>query len=294
MSEASVPEVTLERLRLPDGRALAWSEFGARGGRPVLYFHGFPGSRLEAGAVARGAERAGVRLISVDRPGFGGSEYQRGRRLLDWPTDVSALADHLGLERFALAGASAGAPYALACAHALPERTSAVGLACPLAPPRVRGLRRGMFRPNRVGLAAAAIGPWFVWPTLALLSRRMLRDAEGAIARLARALPAPDRELLERPELRALFAEVTREAFRGGARGPAREVLVMNQGWGFELSSVTQPVQLWHGERDGVLPVAMGRWLANALPRCEARFFPDEGHYSLVLEHAREFLAGLV
>jgi pimeloyl-ACP methyl ester carboxylesterase len=104
------------RIQLPDGRLLGYAESGAPAGRAVLYFHGHPGARLEAGFLADPATRANVRLIGVDRPGMGLSTYQPGRRLLDWPADIAALADALAIERFAVVGLSGGGPYALACA----------------------------------------------------------------------------------------------------------------------------------------------------------------------------------
>ena len=107
-------------LRLADGRRLGFAEYGASGGQPLLFFHGTPGARLVAGFAHQSALRLNVRLIAPERPGFGRSDFQAGRRILEWPDDVAALADALGLERFAVAGVSGGAPYALACAWRLP------------------------------------------------------------------------------------------------------------------------------------------------------------------------------
>src|SRR6266536_1812907 len=105
--------------------SLAYTHYGDPNGQPVMYFHGWPGSRLEAELVSGEARTAGALVIAVDRPGMGGSDFQRGRRLLDWADDVVALADALQLERFAVLGVSGGGPYALACAHAIPQRVSA-------------------------------------------------------------------------------------------------------------------------------------------------------------------------
>ena len=100
-------------IRLPDGRTLGYSEYGSPTGNTLFYFGS---SRLEACLLARAAANAGVRVIGTDRPGMGLSQFQPGRRLLDWPADVVALADHLGIARFAVVGVSAGGPHALACA----------------------------------------------------------------------------------------------------------------------------------------------------------------------------------
>ena len=152
--ESSAAE-TEHRLRLADGRTLACLEFGDPAGPPVLYFHGYPGSRLEARVAADAARRLGLRLLAVDRPGFGQSTFQAGRTVGGWAADVAALADHLALERFSLVGVSGGAPYALACAAQLSHRLARVALVCPLGPLDVANGREGMLAQDRVMLALA-------------------------------------------------------------------------------------------------------------------------------------------
>jgi pimeloyl-ACP methyl ester carboxylesterase len=118
-------------IAMRDGRNLAYLEVGSAVGSPVFHFHGHGSSRLEALGLADAAEKAGVRLIAFDRPGIGLSDPKLGDRLLDWPLDIAEAADHLGIQRFAVKGMSAGGPYALACAHVLPDRVKS-GVARPL------------------------------------------------------------------------------------------------------------------------------------------------------------------
>src|SRR5437868_4337089 len=108
--------------RLRDGRALGYAEYGDPGGTPVFFFHGSPGSRLQRHPDPSITSSFGARIITVDRPGYGRSDFQPGRRLLDWPADAAQLADALSIERFAAIGLSGGGPYLLACAYAMPER----------------------------------------------------------------------------------------------------------------------------------------------------------------------------
>jgi pimeloyl-ACP methyl ester carboxylesterase len=103
-------------LRLGDGRRLGYAERGDPGGRPLLYFHGWPGARVEARLADEPAKAAGVRLVALDRPGMGFSDFQRGRTFVDWSADVVEVADALQLDRFAVLGISGGGPYAAACA----------------------------------------------------------------------------------------------------------------------------------------------------------------------------------
>ena len=111
-------------MTLPDGRTLAYTEIGAPGGPVALYFHGAPGSRLELVALDEAFAAVGVRVVTPDRPGYGGSTPRRGRTTADWADDVAALADHLGVERFAVMGLSSGGPYAVACASLLGDRVT--------------------------------------------------------------------------------------------------------------------------------------------------------------------------
>ena len=125
----------IESIRLPDGRRLAYSEYGDPQGRPLFFFHGGNDSRLVGEIIDRSAFDQGMRIIAPDRPGYGGSDFQPGRSLLNWATDLAVLADALSIERFALAGHSGGGPHALAVAYALPERCIAVALIASAGPP---------------------------------------------------------------------------------------------------------------------------------------------------------------
>src|SRR5262245_47793170 len=121
------PSAPHAQLTLPDGRVLAYQSFGvspdaasAKAPTTIFYFHGFPASRLEGALWHDVALRLHVRLVAPDRPGMGLSAFQPARRILDWPGDVLALADHLDVQRFGVIGASGGGPYVLACARVLP------------------------------------------------------------------------------------------------------------------------------------------------------------------------------
>lgn len=280
----------MDEIQLPDGRTLGYAEYGDVGGRAVFYFHGFPGSRLEAALLGPAAAARGVRIIAVERPGFGRSTFQPRRRLLDWPADVGRLADALGLARFSVLGLSGGGPYALACARALAHRLDEVDVVCGLGPARAWGTMTGMIWHNRWGLRAVRRAPWLARPVFALLAPAFRRSPEFFVTRLAARAAAPDRVFFGSPERRAVFAETFREAFRQGPRGPAREAVIFGGPWGFRLEEVAAEVRLWHGEADSVVPAEMGRRVAAALPHCRASFHAGEGHFSLVVNRVDEFL----
>jgi pimeloyl-ACP methyl ester carboxylesterase len=129
MTTATNALPAVKRVGLPDGRRLAYRQYGPPAGAPVLYLPGTPSCTTEWRMWPHGiADDLDLRVIAVDRPGLGGSDPQRHRRITDWPADVEALADALGLSRFAILGYSGGVPYALACAEALPERVTKAAL----------------------------------------------------------------------------------------------------------------------------------------------------------------------
>lgn len=149
-----------QTLRLEGGRTLGCAEWGDTSGLPLLRFHGSSSSRLERPVQPEAL--AGVRLVTIDRPGHGLSDFQPKRTLLDWPEDVAALATHLGIERFAVSGWSAGGPYALACAYRTPQRLTAVGLISSVGPHDRPAATEGMDRFNRMTLAVTRRLPWAV------------------------------------------------------------------------------------------------------------------------------------
>jgi len=267
-------------IALGSGRRLAYAQYGDAQGRPAFYFHGFPGSRLEAATATETAREAGVRLIAVDRPGYGASDPRPGRALLDWPGDIAQLADRLDLADFSIAGYSGGAPYALACGAKLGRRVRAVAVLCGLGPPETQLDVPGMMWHNRLGLAIGRRAPFVARPVLAIGGPLLARAAPLAIANLRRHSAACDRMALDDPAFRRNLERSFREGFAQGGSGAAGDAAIYGCDWGFKLDQIAVPVHLWHGEDDRVLPVAMGRRLAALLPGCRAEYLEGEGHFS--------------
>lgn len=282
-----------DTLRLSDGRSLAFAQYGDPAGFPVLYCHGFPGSRLEAELSAPAAALLGVRIFAPDRPGFGLSDPQPRRTLADWPRDAAELADALELRRFAVLGVSGGAPYALACASLLPRRVAAVSVVCGLGPVERTGDAAGMLPLHRLLFFLFRRLPPFGRILYLSLARRMRRNPGEIFRLLTGKAPPPDRATLTRPEVRRIFVRSYEEAFRRGYAGGARELLLYSRPWDFSLADVAAPVSVWHGEEDATVPAAMGRRLARALPQARTVFLPREGHFSLPVGHAEAILRDL-
>lgn len=276
-------------LRLDDGRELAFSEYGDPNGPPVFAFHGTPGSRRMFGPMHEGALRLGVRLIAPDRPGYGASDYLPDRRLLDWPRDVAAIADFLGLAKFGVFGVSGGGPHAAACAHSLAPRLTGAALVCGVAETLSHEDARGMMPMNRLITRLARFSPWLVWPLFAAMTFAMRHFGESLVRGLARQLPAPDRRVIERPEVRAGFLEVGRRAPRTAARATAQDFALFTRPWGFRLEDIATRVDVFCGELDVNVPVAHGRRQADRIPDAKLHYYAEEAHL-LVFEHTDEVL----
>ncbi|HEV8191986.1 MAG TPA: alpha/beta fold hydrolase, partial [Ktedonobacterales bacterium] len=184
---------TDQTLQLPDGRTLGFAEHGSPEGNVLVYCQGYPGSRLEAAALSAHAAEAHVRVLSLDRPGFGRSSFHEGRSLLDWPHDLVAVTEHLGIDRFAVMGASGGAPYALACAQQIPARLLSCGLVSAIAPLTLG--TTGMNWQNRVVVFLAHRTPWLLTPLLGATARpfRDEKRAREALTKALRHMGQPDR-----------------------------------------------------------------------------------------------------
>ncbi|MFQ5852166.1 MAG: alpha/beta fold hydrolase [Candidatus Binatia bacterium] len=284
---------TEHRITLADGRTLACLALGELGGAPVMYFHGYPGSRLEARLAAGAARRLGWRMFAPDRPGFGESTFRPGRTLGAWAADVAHLADRLGLERFAVVGVSGGGPYALACAARIPERLSRVALVCALGPTARKDLTDGMVTLNRVALAVGSRMPLLAGLAIDLAARLIRRHPEPSLAYMLASAPPADRMVLADPGYRELFAESMAEALRQGGRGAAWELSLLARPWDFRLEEVRAPVRIWQGLADNIVPPAIARHLAAVLPHSEPHYLPDEGHISLIVRHVDAVLADL-
>lgn len=276
-------------LPLRDGRHLGYAEYGRPDGEPGFYFHGHPGSRLEPQFADEAAAAAGVRIIALDRPGYGLSDFQPGRTILDWPRDVREVADMLGLGRFAVLGASGGGPYALACAHAMPERVTRAGVISGVGPYDAPGATKGMRWQNRVGFQLGARVPPLARLIMWSMARQVRRRPERTLDAIAQAMSSVDAEVVRRPRVREILAADIAEAFRHGGRGAALDVVLLGRRWGFRLDGIGPTVFLWQGEADVLVPPAMGRHLAAQIPNCHATFFPGEGHLSW-LDHMAEIV----
>jgi pimeloyl-ACP methyl ester carboxylesterase len=238
-----LPNATLGpgHVRLPDGRAIAFVSAGPRDGFPVVYCHGAIGSpRWRTPEIDSVIERLSIRYLVVNRPGFGGSDPSPGRVVADFARDLAQVMTMLGYKRFSVVGVSAGAPYALACGWALPERIAGLAAVSPLGPATGAGSRPSL----RYNVPLAAFGMPRGGPLLAGSCLRALR--------------------LRRQTSPVAMIE---------------DYLVCRSDWGFDPGELEIPVTLWHGRRDRLVPLAHASALAGAIPACTAVVDPAGGHF---------------
>jgi pimeloyl-ACP methyl ester carboxylesterase len=277
-------------VRRGDGSVIAVEVAGEQGAAPVLLCHGLADSRLAARLFTQAARELGLCIMAPDRPGTGGTDPRRLRRLADWAEDAALVLDGLRAGPAALLGISAGGPFAAACAARIPGRVRSLTLVCPLGPPGWPA--RGMAPGERLSLAVAghapAFGGWFLG-RLAALARRSPR----LFLRLAASeLPGIDRRAIAQPGLRDAFLAGYAEAFRRGSRGVAQDLRVLTRPWGFQLGSITVPTSIHHGDADTTVPPQHARLYAEAIPGAQLQLHPGHGHFS-ILSAAREILAPL-
>jgi pimeloyl-ACP methyl ester carboxylesterase len=241
---SQVPTPTLGSagaVRLRGGRAVTFVAAGPEDGFPVVYCHGAIGSpRWHTPGLAAALDRLRIRYVVVNRPGFGGSDPNRGRTVADHAHDIGELMSALGHRRFSVVGVSAGAPYALACGWALAGRLVALAAVSPLGPPNGPGASQSLrYTVPLVPLRSPHVGP--------------------ALAHLG---------------LRALGLRP-----QTCPRAMIDDYLVCRSPWAFDPADLQIPVTLWHGRGDRLVPLAHTLALAAAIPGCEARVQRNGGHF---------------
>jgi len=264
-----------------DGRTLAFVERGPEDGVPVISCHGTPGSRLTRHRDPEIYERHGVRVIVYDRPGYGLSDPKPGRSVADAAADIAAIADDLGLDRFAVMGASGGAPHALACGALLTDRVLRVGALVTPAPSDAEGFDffAGLAELNVKEFGAALEGREAIDAYLQPYVGVLERDPEAVLDEIASELPDVDRAIVSQPDIRAILLESFREAVRQGVRGWADDDLAFAKPWGFELEDVHAETRLWQGELDVLAPRTHGEYVASRLPNARFELLEGGGHF---------------
>jgi pimeloyl-ACP methyl ester carboxylesterase len=283
----------------PDGRKLAVQESGDLAGRPVLVHMGTPNSRHLYAPNRADAAARGLRLISYDRPGYGGSTPQPGRTHADCAADVRAICAALEVDRVGIWGISGGGAHALASAALLPDLVAGAASLAGLAPWGAEGLDwfEGMGQDNVDDFKLQVKDKEAAWAKAG-------KDREEALARSAGDLAEGLKSLLTPTDAAALTGDLAeylvyaaREGLAPGIDGWFEDGEAQAAAWGFDIADISVPVLVMHGREDKFVPFGHGQWLAAHVPGAQARLLEHDGHLTL-LEHripeVHSWLAGLL
>jgi pimeloyl-ACP methyl ester carboxylesterase len=285
-------EVIDQVLTLDDGRRIGYRARGSRSARPIVWFHGQPGSRLEADLFELSVlEAADARIIAFDRPGMGRSDLVPAQDMTIDVLDALAVADHLGTARFAVVGVSAGGPPALALAATHPDRVTRVVLSSGAGPYDDETFMSEEdieeYRQLRMEGAASLIDDY------ADARDRMLADTAGRLAAWTEGFPENERTWATTGPGADILVADTQEALRQGHRGWLRETEVRSLAWSFDLASLAVPVHAIHGERDGWELLANTRRMIARIPTATLTVIPGGDHFAPLLDPASILAAAL-
>lgn len=276
-------------LQLPDGRTLAYADFGPNDGQPVIYFHGSPSSRLEPLFLNNDIlTRFNLRIIAPDRPGMGGSDFLPGRSFSHWPADVIALADSLGIKQFAVMGNSGGGPYVAVCAAKIPERLRSAVIVSGGWRMDWPEAKAGMPFPNRLVMNLARYAPWLLRLMLSAMGGIALGEREKELAQMKKRMPPADYETLTKPGQLEAFGQSIRESLRQGTKGATWDLQQYVHEFDFRLDEIRMPLTWFHGEKDVNSPIALVRKVVKDLATIRLITYPDEAHLSTLINHQEE------
>jgi pimeloyl-ACP methyl ester carboxylesterase len=265
--------------RLPDGRAIGFAEYGDPDGLPVMALHGTPGARFMFGLTDEAARTRGLRIIAPERPGYGLSDRHHFDTLAETAHDVEAVANALGLGRFALIGVSGGGPHAIAAAVLLKERILRMALIAPVGPIAECGDRIRMSHFHHFIFTYLAPSPHAA--STFFFGLRTLVDWTPGVAYhlLMQRVTDTDRELLHHPDVKANLEETIREGLRTGVDGALQDLRLYCGPWNLPLSEIAVPVAMWQGSEDTIVPPDAAFHLAGLLPNCRLEVIERAGHY---------------
>lgn len=288
---------SLSPVQGPDGRTLGVAEWGDPSGRPVFSLHGTPGSRLRRPPDEEPLRAAGLRVLMYDRPGYGASDRDRGRSVVDCVADIVAIADSLGLAEFHVIGGSGGGPHALAAGARLPDRV--LGVEAIVSPAPIDKIdfdfMAGMDALNVEEFGWAFDSEEVLHRELTVQAAKFLGQFEDESADVLGQVEFgdADREVMARADVKRSMGEMVAEAFRSGVWGWVDDDLAMTVPWGFDLEEISVPVTVRYGSHDVLVPAAHGEWLGRHVPGARV-VVDDSGGHMISPEEMLEIMVDLV
>lgn len=261
-------------------RRMSFAEYGPRQGPAIVWMHGTPGARRQIPLEVREyADRQGVRIIGLDRPGIGSSTPHLYPDLFDWTRDLEMVLDTLAVDTVRLIGLSGGGPYALAAGAAFPDRVHGVGVLGGVAPTRGTDAAEGGIIQLAVALAPFLVAARVPLGVALTQGIRLVRPLAGPALDLYAAVQPPgDKNLLSRPEFKAMFLDDLLNGSRFQTSAPINDLILFTRPWGFEAADVRVPVRWWHGDDDHIVPFRHGQHVVDRLPDATMSVIDGESH----------------
>lgn len=294
LNKTKIVTQSYKTLELDDGRNLAYSEYGDPGGEPVFHCHSIFGSRLELAFNAdKIAKQKSVRLIVLDRPGYGASDPNPDASFVNWSKDLVQLADYLNIEKFSLTGYVMGGMYALACAHEIPERLKRVASISNGMVPESSADYKKFIPFYRMNIRLAKYMPKAYGLISSVLIRGALSDPSSFVDQMSEKLGQADRDIMDTSNFKSELVVSLQEAFIQGGKASSKEMIQFLHDWSFELPAIKVPVDLWHGSSDVHQPQVLTERFAEHIKHTRLYIREGHGHY-MFFTHWEEILDALL
>ena len=284
-----------QTITLKDGRILGYAEVGNPDNQTLFWFHGGGSSRYEISFIEEIAKISNIHVVAADRPGIGLSTFQKNRTLLDWPMDVKELADHLGIDKFAVAGVSGGGPHVAACAYSIPERLTGCGMISSVGTIDLKETWKKYPRAFRATFFLARSMSWIFKPFMQLQLRGM-KSMENyrKMALKNQNLPVADQKLIEETDFFPRFYECGVEGMKQGTKGIIHEYKIFASSWGFNLHEISPNVKMFICAGDQDPNSLFVQPFSNVIPNTTIKIFENEGHLSTTINHAEEIISNVI
>lgn len=277
---------------LSDKRKLGYSEYGTKNGYPIIYCHGSQSSRLEMHYDLSFAINNNLRIISIDRPGHGDSDFNPKGTIKSFVNDTNELIENLDIDEFSVLGMSAGAPFAMGIANYLNQKSKKLGIVSGFAPLN-KEAQKSLNKDVRLLLKIAKSYPIILKLMLKIQCWQLKRNPKSALKNFLKIMSRPDQEILKNESVMNVIERMFKEAFKNGSGGVAYEISkVLVQDWGFEISKIRIPTFIWHGDNDNNVPKEWAIKTSNEMQNSRLKVFPSEGHL-IIFKNAEEIFTTL-
>lgn len=283
---------TEQHIILKDNRKLGFAEYGNAEGYPIIYYHGSQSSRLEMHYDISFAIENDLRIITIDRPGHGISDFNPEGSILNFAKDVKQLTEHLGINRFSVVGMSAGSPFALGLTYLFPENIYKTSIISGFAP-YTKDNTKHLSSEVKTMLHLAKSFPFLLRILLKVQSKQISKNPRKALQGFLKIMSEPDKKVLKNESVMLVIESMFKESFRKGSRGVAYEIShILVKNWGFQLNEIKVPVIFWQGKKDNNVPYKWAELMKDEIQNATLNLYSDEGHL-IIFQHAQEIFTDL-